>query len=61
MNLPETVFFTVDLAPGNRASLSVVPWYNLEDIQKNTHWVVNKTKDVHLFALELIKMSVSKC
>ena len=25
MNLPETLFFTVELAPGNRASLSVVP------------------------------------
>ena len=26
MNLPETVIFTVVLAPGNRASLSVGPW-----------------------------------
>ena len=26
MNLPETMFFTVELAPGNRASFSVGPW-----------------------------------
>ena len=26
MNLPETVFITVELAPGNMASLSVGPW-----------------------------------